>query len=126
MTLPSVMPVISLYARVGTKRAAQDSPRQRTWPSVAGYLPAWAGISLLATIANWGLHSGGYLTSMMGSATPLVGGVVLIVTGVYQWTPLKNACLAHCRSPLAFLADHWREGRAGALTRLAATAALSS
>jgi predicted metal-binding membrane protein len=53
---------------------------------------------------------------MMGSAAPQLGGIVLIAAGVYQWTPLKNACLSHCRSPLAFLADHWREGRTGALT----------
>jgi predicted metal-binding membrane protein len=116
MMLPSVMPVISLYARVGTKRAAQNQSRQPTWPFVTGYLLAWAGFSVLATLANWGLHSGGYLTSMMGSAAPRLGGIVLIAAGVYQWTPLKNACLSHCRSPLAFLADHWREGRTGALT----------
>jgi len=39
----------------------------------------------------------------------------LIVAGLYQFTPLKRACLGHCRSPLAFLAQHWRPGRFGAV-----------
>src|SRR5260370_3483767 len=53
------------------------------------------------------------MTSMMGSALPLWGGVILIAAGVYQFTPLKLACLNKCRSPLAFLMSEWREGRLG-------------
>jgi predicted metal-binding membrane protein len=115
MMLPSVLPVILLYARVGRHRESQGRPRQPAWPFVGGYLLAWTGFSVLATLANWALHAGSSLSSMMGSATPLVGGLVLIAAGIYQWTPLKSACLTHCRSPAGFLADHWREGGAGAL-----------
>ena len=52
---------------------------------------------------------------MMGSTTPLVGGVVLLFAGAFQWTPLKDACLSHCRSPLVFLTAHWNDGRGGTL-----------
>jgi predicted metal-binding membrane protein len=115
MMVPSVTPVVALYGRVGAQRAAQGRPQAPTWPFIAGYLLAWAAFSLLATLGNWALHAQGYLTAMMGAATPLVGGILLATAGVYQWTPLKNACLAHCRSPVGFLSDHWREGRLGAL-----------
>jgi predicted metal-binding membrane protein len=115
MMLPSVMPMVVLYGRTNAHRAAQGRPSQPTWPFVAGYLIAWVAFSLLATFANWALHAQGYLTSMMGSATPLIGGILLAIAGIYQWTPLKDACLAHCRSPVGFLSDHWREGRSGAV-----------
>src|SRR5258708_37389351 len=50
---------------------------------------------------------------MMGRALPLWGGGLLIAAGVYQFTPLKLACLNKCRNPLAFLMSEWREGRPG-------------
>jgi predicted metal-binding membrane protein len=115
MMLPSVTPMVLLYRRVGAHRAAQSRPRQPTWPFIAGYLVVWIGFSVLAMLANWALHSGGALTSMMGRTTALVGSAVLIVAGAYQWSPLKNACLSHCRSPIGFLGDHWRDGSIGAL-----------
>jgi len=55
------------------------------------------------------------LSPMMVSTSPILGGALLITAGVFQWTRFKNACLAHCRSPLAFLTADWREGRWGAL-----------
>jgi predicted metal-binding membrane protein len=51
---------------------------------------------------------------MMVSTSPMLGGALLITAGIFQWTPLKNACLTHCRSPLGFLMTDWREGRWGA------------
>ena len=51
----------------------------------------------------------------MSAASPLLGGAILIVAGVYQWLPLKGACLSHCRSPLGFFSTEWREGTFGAL-----------
>jgi predicted metal-binding membrane protein len=51
----------------------------------------------------------------MTMASPVLAGAVLIAAGVFQWTPLKRACLAACRSPLSFLMSGWREGRRGAL-----------
>ena len=57
---------------------------------------------------------------MMVDTSPLLGGGLLIVAGIYQWTPLKHACLKHCRSPLHFLAHGMRSGRlSGALLVLA-------
>ena len=43
------------------------------------------------------------------------GGMLLVLAGVYQLTPLKEVCLRHCRTPLSFLMHHWRDGRGGAV-----------
>ena len=115
MMLPTATPMVLLYTRVMQNRESQGRPLVSTSLFVTGYLIAWVGFSFVATIANWGLHSAGLLSSMMGQISPLVGGLVLLLAGVYQWTPLKNACLNHCRSPMIFLTVHWREGRAGTL-----------
>jgi predicted metal-binding membrane protein len=114
MMLPSVTPTVMIFGRVREKREAIGRPFAPTGAFVAGYLIAWVGFSLVATVANWWLHSGGSMSSMMGRVAPVTGGVLLIVAGLFQWTPLKNACLDHCRSPMSFLMHHWREGISGA------------
>ncbi len=82
---------------------------------MAGYLVVWVVFSLAATLLNGLLHGSGLLTSVMGRATPLVAGGLLIAAGFFQWTPLKHACLEHCRSPIGFLMANWQDGHAGAL-----------
>ena len=89
-------------------------PHLHTSLFASAYLVVWAGFAIIATLANWALHSSGLMTSMMGSALPLWDAAILIVAGLYQFTPLKLACLNKCRSPLAFLMSEWREGQRGA------------
>ena len=64
---------------------------------------------------QWGLQSAALLSPMMVSTSTILGGILFVVAGIYQWTPLKYACLKHCRSPMAFIMGHWRPGRFGAL-----------
>ena len=82
---------------------------------LAGYVLVWMGFSMLASLAQWGLHSLALLSPMMVSTSPILGGLILVAAGVLQWTPLKSTCLTHCRSPLGFLMTEWREGPRGAL-----------
>jgi predicted metal-binding membrane protein len=79
-----------------------------------GYLVVWTGFSALAALAQWALHAEALLSPMMVSTSPVLGGALLIAAGLFQWTPLKHACLKHCRTPLSFLMTGWREGRPGA------------
>jgi Predicted metal-binding integral membrane protein (DUF2182) len=51
---------------------------------------------------------------MMGGTSPLLGSLLLMTAGVYQLTPVKQACLRHCRTPLQFLLTCWQDGTAGA------------
>jgi predicted metal-binding membrane protein len=69
----------------------------------------------LATLAQWGLHSVALLSADAMRATPAIGGLLLLAAGIFQWTPLKAACLSHCRSPFHFFSTEWREGVRGAL-----------
>ena len=114
MMLPSAAPMVLLHAAIARKQAASSRPLAATFLFVTGYLVAWAGFSLVATSLQWGLERLGVVTGMMQVATPVIAGLVLILAGVYQFTPLKMACLRHCQHPLTFIAHHWRPGLAGA------------
>ena len=118
MMTPSVAPMILIYARVGRQALSQGKPFAATTWFAGGYLLAWTGFSLAATSAQWALERATLLTPMMVSASNILGGFVLIVAGVYQWTPLKEACLSYCQAPLTFIMGHggFRGDPAGALT----------
>jgi predicted metal-binding membrane protein len=82
---------------------------------VGGYLVVWTAFSLVASVAQVALHRAAVVTPDMRLASATVSGAVLMAAGVYQWLPLKNTCLTHCRSPIGFLTQHWREGIGGGL-----------
>lgn len=103
MMLPSVTPMVLLYANAGRKTADHGSPLAATGWFVVGYLVVWVGFSIAATVAQWQLSRLALLTQTMASADDLFGGTVLVAAGLYQFSPLKYACLAHCQSPLGFL-----------------------
>jgi predicted metal-binding membrane protein len=106
MMMPSAAPMILIYARVGRQAATQGKPFAASGWFAGGYLAAWAVFSLVATSAQWALERAALLTPMMESASNRLGAAVLILAGVYQWAPLKDACLSHCRSPLLFIQRH--------------------
>lgn len=114
MMIPSAAPMILTFARVNRQRREQERPFVPTGVFLLGYLAVWSAFSLAVALAQWALHGAALLSPMMKSSSPLLGGVLLIAAGVFQWTPWKRACLRHCRSPLSFLLGGWREGRMGA------------
>jgi predicted metal-binding membrane protein len=114
MMTPSAAPMILMFAGVNRRRRKQQVPYVPTSVFLLGYLAVWAAFSVLATAAQWGLHAVSLLTPMMVSTSPVLGGILLLIAGIYQWTPLKHACLSKCRSPLGFVLNEWREGRWGA------------
>jgi predicted metal-binding membrane protein len=106
MMLPSVAPMVLIYARVARQAHAQGKPFAPTAWFAGGYLLAWTIFALLATVVQRALEHALLLTPMMVSASTAVGGAILIAAGVYQWTPLKDACLSQCQSPLLFIQRH--------------------
>src|SRR6185312_9803254 len=72
----------------------------------AGYLLAWAGFSIFATLLQALLTRVTLLTPAMASANDVMGGLILIAAGIYQVTPLKDRCLSNCRAPLSFIQRH--------------------
>lgn len=115
MMTPSAAPMVMMFATVNRQRRAKQQPFVPTAVFLAGYLIAWAGFSAAVTFVQWPLHAYTLLTPMMDNRNSVMAAVVLMAAGVYQWTPLKNACLKQCRSPLTFIMTQWREGTTGAL-----------
>jgi predicted metal-binding membrane protein len=115
MMVPSAAPTVLLFTAIKRKRDASISPAMQAWIFVGGYLLIWAGFSLAAVLAQWALERAGLLSMAMASTSAVLGGIILLAAGLYQFTPLKGACLRYCQSPVLFLSQHWRAGPAGAL-----------
>jgi predicted metal-binding membrane protein len=109
MMFPSVAPTVALYSRL-TKSRALELPLLFT----SGYLVTWAAVGVLAfgIAVGGGSFAGGFLS--WDRAGRWIAGATLIVAAVYELTPLKDVCLAKCRTPLGFLLGAWRDGPAGA------------
>ena len=115
MMLPSAAPMILLFATVNRRQRDTGHPYVPTSIFALGYLAVWAGFSLVAVALQWGFERTALLSPMLAATNVIFGGVLLLAAGAYQLTPMKQACLRHCRSPLAFLGTHWRRGAQGAL-----------
>ncbi|MCW5735053.1 MAG: DUF2182 domain-containing protein [Enhydrobacter sp.] len=121
MMLPSAAPMILTFASVNRNRRARGQPYVPTALFAAGYLLVWGGFSVAATLAQWALERVALLSAMdMATDSRLLGGLLFLAAGLYQFTPLKQACLRLCWSPLDLIANHWRDGSGGAL-RMGAT-----
>ena len=114
MMVPSAAPMVLAFLTMNRSRQANARPLVPVSIFLLGYLAIWAAYSAIATLAQWGLHHAALLSSSMAATSPMLNGALLVAAGVFQWTPLKRACLKGCRSPLAFLMREWREGTAGA------------
>jgi predicted metal-binding membrane protein len=118
MMTPSAAPTILLYARVHRHAFAQGQVQDRLAPTGAfavGYLFVWLGFAAAAATLQWALEGTGLVSvTSMGSGSRWLSGAVLIATGLYQLSPLKNICLSHCRAPASFLSRHWRPRALGA------------
>lgn len=117
MMLPSASPMVLLYGRVVRKAEGKDGathPKAAIAAFASGYLTIWILFSLLAVLLHFGLERVGVMSAMMSVSPVNLAGGLLIAAGLYQLTPLKTACLTHCRGPASFLAAHWRPGASGA------------
>jgi predicted metal-binding membrane protein len=103
MMLPSAAPMILLA----------DTAARSCFLAL-GYIVVWAAFSVGATALQWTLGQLVILNPMMETSSRTAGAILLVIAGVYQWTPLKHACLTTCQSPMAFLARRWRGGAWGA------------
>ena len=114
MMVPSAAPMILAFLTVNQRRQAANRPFVPVAIFLLGYLAVWTAFSAVATLAEWGLHQAAMLSTTMTATSTALNGGLLIAAGIFQWTPLKRACLKGCRSPLSFLMSEWRDGAAGA------------
>ncbi|MEO6971540.1 MAG: DUF2182 domain-containing protein [Chthoniobacterales bacterium] len=116
MMLPSAAPMIFTFAAVARNRRQHQRPYVQVAVFVSGYFVVWGGFSAVATVAQWLLHREALLSPMMVASSALLSGILLLLAGVFQFTPLKRSCLTHCRAPLEFITTRWRDGWGGAFT----------
>jgi predicted metal-binding membrane protein len=112
MMTPAALPITLVFMRLDRERGGTRAGSGMAF--AAGYLMAWFGFALVATLVQWLLHRAALLHGMMMVAGPVLAGLTLLVAGIFQLTPIKEACLAHCRTPMAFLLGHWQPGPKGA------------
>ena len=114
MMLPGTAPTILLYGALVRKNGERGTVLPAVWVFTSGYLAVWTGFSLLAALLQVGLEQAALLTPMMVSGSKGLSAAILIAAGIYQWLPLKTACLSRCRNPLEFFVTRWRTGAGGA------------
>ena len=114
MMLPAAAPMVLFFATFSRRSREQGHAVAPVGAFVSGYVAVWSAFALAATTLQWGLDRAALLSPHMAAISPVLGGAILIAAGLYQWTPLKDACLGLCRSPVAFVMGHWRAGTGGA------------
>jgi len=106
MMTPSVAPMVLIYAGISRQSSARGAAFAHAGWFASGYLLAWIAFSAVATLAQWWLESRALITPMMAGASRVAGGAILVTVGVCQLLPAKQACLAQCSAPLAFVQRH--------------------
>jgi len=116
MMLPTAAPMILLVGQVSRRARAGGKAALSVGWLAAGYCMAWLGFSLVAVGLQFALEQAGLIHGMlMWSLDPWLSAILLVAAGLYQLTPLKQACLTRCRSPVSFLVERRRFGVSGAL-----------
>jgi len=114
MMLPSATPMVLLFATINRKQREKGNPHVATTIFASAYLIVWAGFSIVAVALQWSLETLALLSPLLVGTSTVLGGVLLLAAGLYQITPIKQACLKNCRSPLQFIMTRWRNGDGGA------------
>jgi predicted metal-binding membrane protein len=112
MMLPSAAPAILTFSDLA-ERARQTARPLSEGAFIIGYLLAWLSFDALASGAQLTLADMSH--RFHSAAHAIAFGCLLMLAGVYQFAPLKQACLTKCRNPMTFFLAHWREGTGGAL-----------
>jgi predicted metal-binding membrane protein len=115
MMLPSAAPTALFYAAIVRANRARGTALPAAWLFAGGYLVVWTAFSLGATALQVLFEEAQLASSMMVTTSRWLSGAILVAAGIYQWSPLKDRCLAQCHAPVQFIARHWRSGRFGAL-----------
>lgn len=115
MMAPTSVPLLVTYRGLTRGRPGVGGGRRAFAGLVAGYLVVWAGFSVAAALAQYGLARVGVVDHAGRLMSSAAVATVLAVSGAYQLSALKNACVTQCRTPMAFFLSYWRPGVGGAL-----------
>ena len=115
MMFPTAAPMILTFHRVQAGKRERGQAFVATWVFVAAYMVVWSLSGLVAYAGALAAEAVAARLMLSPATAARIGGVILVVAGVYQLTPLKDRCLAKCRTPISFIMTSWRDGTAGAL-----------
>ena len=107
MMLPTSSPLILLFHRLVHDRRYAG---RLVALLIAGYLTVWIFFGVLVHFLNWTVRSAVHAVPLLAGHPRLLGSAILLVAGLYQFSPLKYSCLDKCRSPMAFIVERWRGG----------------
>jgi predicted metal-binding membrane protein len=114
MMLPSSWPMLELYRRVA-RSTGEPHPALATFLLGVGYFGAWLAFGAIAFAIGFAWSAETMRSPTVSRSAPLLAGVLLIFGGAFQFTPFKDACLKHCRTPLLMLGESWKRGLPAAL-----------
>lgn len=115
MMLPSIVPVILLIDKINSNRKRQENTYTPILFFALGYIIIWTVYSLAITLLQWWLHHLALLSPMMISNNQIFSALILIIAGLYQFTPLKQKCLQLCRSPFSVISQQLVPGNLNAI-----------
>jgi predicted metal-binding membrane protein len=110
MMLPSAQPMVRTFVRLNLEQGEAG----RAHAFVAAYVLVWSVFAAGAVALQWLLQRLDWVDPMIVSTSAALSAGLLLIAGIYQFSPLKRMCLARCRSPLAFLMGEWRPHVRGA------------
>lgn len=110
MMLATTVPMARIFTRLVSVRGGG---RPALAAFYAAYLATWTGFAVAALLMDRGVHESVDHSQWLQQHTPLILGTTLVIAGAYQLSPLKDACLRACRSPLGMMAQHYHRGAAG-------------
>ena len=124
MMFPAIVPMVLLYSKLLTnKQSDSDSSTETLQPKlstfkvglfVGMYLAIWS-ITGLALLLAWSIPMNSIVMFHDAKSLGIIFGSILIVSGIYQFTSLKNTCIGYCESPLSFFMRRWNNGITGAI-----------
>ena len=123
MMFPAIVPMVLLYNKIITNKQSDSSPEiiQLKFPYsfkvilfVGMYLVIWT-ITGLVLLLGWSVPMNIIVSVPANNNIGIIFGSILIISGIYQFTPLKNKCIGYCESPLSFFMRRWKSGISGAI-----------
>jgi predicted metal-binding membrane protein len=116
MMFPASAPMILTFATIQARNRARDLPYVPVSVFTGAYMLVWVAFGVAALIMAAALDAMAQQSAWLVSGWPRISGGLILAAGIYQFTPYKNICLRHCRSPMGFLMQHWKDGRIGAFS----------
>ncbi len=113
MMFLTAAPMILMFARVHAGKRERGQSFVPTWVFVSAYLLIWTLFGVLAYLLALGAEAMAEGSMWLMDYGARIAGATIVLAGLYQLSPLKRACLAKCRSPLAFILASWRDGYRG-------------